>query len=106
MLLALTIAAEVLMAACALFGWVFVGLYSRVRWYATAEGRHLMKFTIALSLTFTLSLLFQVAQPKLLVRVLLSIGLFGWIAWELATRIRLHLAARREVRDDARAARR
>jgi len=102
MLTTLTTVAIVLLALCAAFGWLFVALYSRVRWFATAEGRHLMKFTIALSLTYTLSLLFMVVQPKPLTRVVLSIGLFGWTAWELGNRSRLHLRAKRELRDSPR----
>jgi len=86
--------------ACAVLGWLFVVLYSRVRWYATPEGRHLMKFTTALALTFSLSLLFAVLKPKPEVRAVLSIALFGWIAWELANRSRLHLRAKRETRNE------
>ena len=99
MLNALTILAEVLMGACAVLGWLFVILYSQVRWYVTPEGRHLMKFTTGLALTFSLSLLFQFADPGQLTRVVLSIALFGWLAFELANRTRLHLRARREARE-------
>ena len=101
MLHALFALAYALLIACAVLGWLFVILYSRVRWYATAEGRHLMKFTTALALTFSLTLLFAVLDPKPEVRAVLSIGLFGWIAWELANRSRLHLKARREARNEA-----
>jgi hypothetical protein len=85
-----------LVALCALFGWTFVVLYSRVQWWRSAEGRHLMKFTVVLSLTYTLSLLFQVVEPKILTRLLLSIALFGWTAYELGNRVLLHLRAKRE----------
>ena len=94
----LTVLAVSLLVLCAALGWVFVILYARVNWYATAEGRHLMKFTTVLSLTYTLSLLFAVIDPKPLTRVLLSAILFGWTAWELGNRIRLHLRAKREAR--------
>jgi hypothetical protein len=86
-----------LLALNAVLGWVFVARFSRVAWYATPEGRHLMKFTAALALTFTLSLLFAIVDPKILTRLLLTIGLFGWIAYELANRIRLQVNAKREV---------
>jgi hypothetical protein len=95
----LVVAAEVLLVACALLGWLFVILYSRVRWYVTPEGRHLMKFTTALALTFSLSVLFQLIHPTLPTRAVLSVVLFGWIAWELGNRVRLHLRAKREGRD-------
>ena len=98
----LTATAWALLILCAALGWLFVILYSRVRWFATAEGRHLMKFTIALSLTYSLSLLFAVVHPKPLTRVVLSIALFGWTAWELGNRSRLHLRAKRELRDTPR----
>ena len=102
MLHAMTALAVGLMGLCAALGWLFVILYARVRWYATPEGRHLMKFTIALSLTYSLSLLFMVVQPKMQTRVVLSIALFGWTAWELGNRSRLHLRAKREARNEAR----
>jgi hypothetical protein len=95
MLTAATILAEVLMGACAVFGWVFVVLYSRVYWKVTPEGRHLMKFTIALSLVFSLSTLFQFTDPGMWARVGLSIALFGWVAFELANRTRLLILAQR-----------
>lgn len=86
-----------LLALCALLAWAFVFRYSRVRWHATAEGRHLMKFTIILALMFSLTLLFQVLQPKPLTVVTLSILLFGWAAFELGNRIRLQRVAQREA---------
>ena len=91
-----------LLALNAVLGWVFVARFSRVEWWVTPEGRHLMKFTAALALTFTLSLLFAIVDPKILTRLLLTIGLFGWIAWELANRIRLQVSAKREVERAAR----
>lgn len=90
-----------LLALCGLLGWTFVVLYSRVTWYKSAEGRHLMKFTVCLALMYSLSILFLVVDPKPLTRVVLSILLFGWTAWELGNRIRLHLRAKRELRDQA-----
>lgn len=98
MIHALTVLAVSLLVLCAVLGWAFVVLYSRVNWYASAEGRHLMKFTTVLSLTYTLSLLFAAVDPKPLTRFLLSVILFGWTAWELGNRIRLHLRAKRESR--------
>ena len=92
-----------LLALNAILSWAFVVRFSRVAWWATPEGRHLMKFTAALALTFTLSLLFAVVDPKILTRLLLTIGLFAWIAFELANRIRLQGVAKREV-DAARSA--
>ena len=98
---ALTFVALAQLTLCAMLAWLFVALYSRVRWWATREGRHLMKFTIAFALVLTLTLLFQVAQPKPLTQLVLSIALFGWIGWELAVRSWLHLQAVREVKEMA-----
>jgi len=96
--------AVALLVACSVLGWTFVILYSRVRWYSSQVGRHLMRFTIELSLTFSLTLLNYAIHLRPMTRAVLSVALFGLIAWDLGTRIRLHLAARREVRDDAREA--
>ena len=86
-----------LLVLCAALAWLFVILYSRVRWYATPEGRHLMKFTVAFALTYSMTLLFYVVHPKIEVRLVLSIAVFGWTAWEMGNRSRLHLKAKREA---------
>lgn len=88
----------VLMIVDAAVAWLFVLLYSRVRWYGSEEGRHLMRFTLAVALLFSLSVLFIVTNPNPLTRGVVSVAVFGWIAAELANRIRLHLRARRENR--------
>ena len=98
----LTMVALAELALCAGLAWTFIILYSRVRWYESAEGRHLMKFTLAFALTISLTLLFRVMRPPVEVRAVLSIALFGWIAWELGNRIRLHLRAKREARESLR----
>ena len=96
---ALMFVALSLLTLCAVLAWLFVALYSRVRWWATREGRHLMKFTVAFALMLSLTLMFQVIQPKPLTQLVLSIALFGWVAWELAVRSWLHVQAYREVRE-------
>lgn len=98
---ALLTLALALMVLDAVLAWVFVALYSRVRWWATMEGRHLMRFTIAVALMFSLSVLFMVLEPKPLVRGVIATVIFGWIAAELGNRTRLLLIARREVRAEA-----
>jgi hypothetical protein len=60
-----------------------------------------MKFTTGLALTFSLSVLFQFTDPGMWTRVVLSIALFGWLAFELANRSRLHLSAKHEARLEA-----
>lgn len=102
MLHALYLVAFAALILCAVEAWVFVVLYSRVRWYGSPEGRHLMKFTAALALTFSLTLLFALVHPEPMMRAVLSIAVFGWIGWELGNRIRLHLRAKRENRQEIR----
>jgi hypothetical protein len=96
---ALTFLAMAQLTLSAVLAWLFVALYSRVRWWATKEGRHLMKFTIAFALVLSLSLLNQVVHLKLVTLLVLSIALFGWISWELAMRSWLHLQAVRESKE-------
>lgn len=96
---ALTFMALAQLTLCAVLAWLFVALYSRVRWWATKEGRHLMKFTIAFALVLSLSLLNQVVRMKPATILILSIALFGWISWELAMRSWLHLQAVRENKE-------
>lgn len=94
----LSFIAVLLVALVAGFAWVFVALFSRVRWYRSGEGRHIMRMTIDLALTFSLVLLFRVVKPDPLTSAVLSVALFGWLACELFVRIRLLLKAQAEAR--------
>jgi len=85
----------------AVLAWLFVLLYARVQWWATREGRHLMRFTVAFALMLSATLLFTLVQPKPITQLVLSIALFGWISWELANRSWLHLQAVRENKEAA-----
>jgi hypothetical protein len=85
-----------LLAANAVLAWAFVGFYSRVRWNATREGRHLMRFTLILALMFTMTLAFNVVRVPFLVRAVISLALFAGSAYELGNRLRLERRAQRE----------
>ena len=96
---ALTFFALAQFTLCAVLAWLFVALYSRVRWWATPEGRHLMRFTVGFALVLSISLLDYVVHMKPATKAILSIALFSWIGWELAVRSWLHLQAVREVKE-------
>lgn len=92
----LFVAAMGALIACAVLAWVFVWRYSRLTWRRTAEGRHLMRFTILLGLTFTTTAVLNVVPPPPIVSVSVSLVLFGAIAAELYTRIALLHEAQRD----------
>ena len=95
----LTFLAVAQLTLCTVLAWLFVLLYARVQWWATREGRHLMRFTIGFALVLSLTLLNQVVVMKPQTVLILSIALFGWISWELAVRSWLHLQAVRENKE-------
>lgn len=101
---ALTFFAIAQLTLCAVLAWLFVILYCRVQWWATREGRHLMRFTIAFALMLSATLMFTVVPVKPITQLILSIALFGWVSWELANRSWLHLQAVRENKEAAKQA--
>lgn len=98
LLMTLYVAAMVFLGLDALFAWMFVARYARVRWYESAEGRHLMRFTMLLALMFTFTLFGQLVKPRPLTSLVLSCVLFGWAAFELGIRVWLERRAQREAR--------
>lgn len=92
----LTYVALGLVALIALETWVFVARHSRVRWWENPEGRYLMRSKVALALLFTMTLVFQVVQPKPVTAVVISILLFGFTAYTLADLLILQTKAKRE----------
>lgn len=85
----LMLAALIMLCVCAVEAWTFVILYARVRWWSTAEGRHLMRFTAILAVTFTLSVAFNVLPIPPIVRALVSLLVFTVMAGEILARIQL-----------------
>lgn len=80
---ALTPLALVLLAACALLSWAFVIRHARTSWWTTPGGRYLMKSKTAFALLFSLTLMAQLVPMLPLTRVVLSVAMFGWIAYVL-----------------------
>lgn len=94
----LMMAALIGLTACAGLTWWFVWRYSHVTWQDTPEGRHLMRFSTALAVTFTATLVLNVIPLPPIVGALTSVILFGVLAAEMYTRISLLAFAQREER--------
>lgn len=96
MLPILTFVALALVLVISVEAWVFVARHARTTWWDNREGRYLMRSKVNLALLFTMTLVFQVAQPKPLTAVLISIGLFTFTAYVLADLLLLQTRAIRE----------
>ena len=96
MLAILTFAALTLVAVVAIEAWVFVARHARINWWDNPEGRYLMRSKVNLALLFTMTLVFQVVQPKPLTAVVISIALFSFTAYTLADLLILQTKAKRE----------
>lgn len=92
----LMLAALMEAGATAILCWWFVWRYSRVNWKRTAEGRHVMRLTVALGLMFTLTVAFNVAPVPLIWRAIASVVLFGFCGAEMYTRVNLLHEAQRD----------
>lgn len=79
----LLLAAVIEAGAVALLSWWFVFRYSRIHWKRTPEGRHLMRLTTIIGLTYTATVLSFVLPMTLLVRAIVSLVLFGAAAAEM-----------------------
>lgn len=98
MLTVLTFAALALVGIVSLEAWIFVARHARTTWWGTPEGRYLMRSKVNLALLFTMTLVFQVVQPKPLTAVLISVLLFAFTAYTLADLLILQTKAKRERR--------
>lgn len=98
----LMLAALLGVAACAVLTWLFVWRYSRVTWQDTPEGRHLMRFSALLGITFTATLVLNAVPTPAMVRGIISVLLFWALAAELWTRVALLTIAQREETAQAR----
>lgn len=96
MLAVLTFVALALVTVVAIEAWVFVARHARTSWWVTHEGRYLMRSKVNLALLFTMTLVFQVVQPKPLTAVAISIVLFCFTAYTLADLLILQARAKRE----------
>jgi len=104
MLAVLTFVALALVAAISIEAWVFVARHARTSWWATHEGRYLMRSKVNLALLFTMTLVFQAVEPKPLTAVVISIVLFSFTAYTLADLLTLQARAKRERKAAALAA--
>ena len=94
----------VMAAVVAALAFWFAWRYHRVRWSATAEGRHLMRFSLLVGLTFgitaavgLLGLFVMIAEFwTLLGLVLVQFALFLWAALEMYARNVLFTEAQRK----------
>lgn len=101
MIAVLTAIALGLVALIAVEAWVFVARHAHTSWWVNREGRYLMKSKVGLALVFTMTLVFQVVQPKVETRLVASVLLFGWIAYTLGELLALQTIAKRERKRDA-----
>lgn len=96
MVAVLTFVALALVAVISLETWVFVARHARTHWWETGEGRYLMRSKVNLALLFTMTLVFQVVQPKPVTAAAISVLLFAFTAYTLADLLILQTKARRE----------
>lgn len=94
---ALTIASVIELIVLAALGWAFCVAY-HVRtggaWRTIPEGRHLMRFTLILSVAFTFTLLFALLVPAVVtvtVALAAQIVVFAALVAELGNRLKLML---------------
>lgn len=94
---ALTVAGVIETTILTILGWTFCIAY-HVRtggtWRALPEGRHLMRFTLILSVTFTFTLLFALLVPVVVtvtVALVIQALVFAALIAELGNRLRLML---------------
>lgn len=85
-------------AVCAVFAWVFVARHARVRWWELPEGRYMMRSKVGIALLFTMTLVFRVVHPKPETGLIISVLLFGWIAYSLGELLFIQHVARRDAK--------
>jgi hypothetical protein len=91
----LIVVALVALAVCAVEAWTFVYRYSQLEWRLTPVGRHLMRLTALLAITYTLTLVFQLVAVAPVVGVAITATVFGLMAVELGVRLWLLIKAQR-----------
>jgi hypothetical protein len=82
--------------ACFVLAMWFVIAFSRVRWKATLEGRHLMWFTRMIACFMALPIIYRLLPGYHDVYLWISRLLFIWFVYLLFQRVRLQRAAQRE----------
>lgn len=105
----LLIASGLVAATVSILAWWFVWRYSRVTWGRTGAGRHLMRFSIVIGLTYGMTAIFMgyglfvmaAPFPVLLGMTLAQLLLFGWAALEMYARNVLFTEAQRRDEEAA-----
>jgi hypothetical protein len=67
----------------------FAVRYSRTTWRRNREGRHLMRFTVALAIALWGTLILSVVPLWDWLELLIGVGVYAWLAFELHHRNRL-----------------
>lgn len=67
----------------------FAVRYSRTTWRRNREGRHLMRFTVALAIALWGTLILSVVPLPDWLELLIGVGVYAWLAFELHHRNRL-----------------
>ena len=79
----------------AAIAWTFVLMYRRYDWKATDAGRHLMGFTLAVAVILTLAAETRIFGPYPGIQFV-AVGMYAWLVYLLASRLRLLLRANRD----------
>lgn len=80
----LAIATLLVALTVSVLAFVFVFRYRRVTYRRTGEGRHVMRFSVVIGLTYGLTAASPLLQMvPLTVAILVQLALFGWAALEM-----------------------
>lgn len=80
---ALLVLAAVFLVVAAVEATRFAVRYSRTTWRRNREGRHLMRFTVALALALWGTLVLSVVPLPNWVQLVVGAGVYAWLAFEL-----------------------
>lgn len=86
---ALIVMAVLFLLVAAVEATRFAVRYSRTTWRANREGRHLMRFTVALAIALWGTLILAVVPLPEWLELLIGVGVYAWLAFELYHRNRL-----------------
>lgn len=78
--------ATLLLLVAAVEATRFAVRYSRTTWRRTREGRHLMRFTVALAIALWGTLILAVVPLPDWLELLIGVGVYAWLAFELNRR--------------------
>ena len=82
-------AAVVFLVFAAVEATRFAVRYSHTTWRRNREGRHLMRFTVALAIALWGTLILSAIPMPDVVQLILGVAVYAWLAFELHHRNRL-----------------